>query len=120
MGRILTFLRRVFESIYSLMKQTYPVGEFRNRKYLISFRADPSIRQPDDFAVTLFKKEFNDGDPERTEIAKIDNSHGHPHFEKKFLESRKTVDIDLSFRQAHEKIKENWKEYARRFWQNHS
>lgn len=89
----------------------FKTGEYRNKVYFVSARADPSFNSPDDFAVTLY---YNDVESEdNVQVARIGNSHGYVHFDRLYRRDEPKEEMDLTFWEAVKHIEENWRTYAK-------
>ena len=89
----------------------FKAGEYREKVYFVSARADPAFDSPDEFAVTLY---YNDVESEESiQVARIDNSHGYVHFDRLYRRDEPKEEMDLTFWEAVEFLEENWRTYAK-------
>lgn len=91
----------------------FKTGEYSEKVYFVSARADPTFDAPEDFAVTLY---YNDTDlDENIQVARIDNSHGYVHFDRLYRRDEPKEEMSLTFWEAVEHIEENWRTYAKSY-----
>jgi hypothetical protein len=97
----------------------YPLGEYFDRTYFLTVSGEPDIDDVDDFAVAIH---YNDPAIQReVQIARIDTTHGHVHFDKLFREEQPKAPLDIdAYWEAEEVLREDWRRYARRYEENHS
>lgn len=107
----------------SEFEYTYDTGKYRNRRYQIGVRADPTLNNVESFAVVLF---YERADGERVEVAKIDDAEheeGEIHFDRYYRAEgaeRKDFEINVeSVFEAEDRLEDRWLRYARLYEENH-
>jgi hypothetical protein len=95
---------------------SYELGQYRQNKYQLHVRVNPSLDDPQDFAVTIY---YRRRDGETVNIARIDNSDVHDgeiHLDRDYREDdaeRKDYDIDVeSWEEAADFLEERWRKFA--------
>lgn len=92
-------------------------GMFKNRKYHIMVRPDPSQldRDPKEIEKFCIAIYFVNEEGEREQIVRIDTAHGKPHIDKLYSEKddiKKYFD-QMDFMEAWQYLQQNWKKFAR-------
>lgn len=93
----------------------YRLGWYRGREYKLITRLSPGLNEIRQFATVV----YYGSDGQRTEIARIDTSHGFTHFDKLFRRDQPKERVEMSVWEAERHLEENWRRYARRYAENH-
>lgn len=73
----------------------FELGEYDGRVYFLAARARPDFDTPEKFAATVY---YNDSETEsNVEIARIDTTHGHTHFDKLYRRDEPKERLDVDF-----------------------
>jgi len=90
----------------------YEVGVKGNKVYSIVARATPDLNDPSDFSTSLI---YHDRETmEKTEIARIDNSHGKgTHIHRLYRRDEPEEPFDGDLWDAMDHLQDNWRTYAR-------
>ena len=91
-------------------QQTYELGDYHGRSYLITRRMDPTDRDPDDWAVTVHYRDRTTG--EAVEVAKVDNAHGQTHIHRFYRREDPREPVDWGPWEAMSRLMEKWKTFA--------
>jgi hypothetical protein len=95
---------------------TYPLGQYRGRKYHIHVHAEPDLNEIEAFSVTVYYNELPD---ETVEIARIDTAHGFTHFDKLYRRNTPKKKVDADCFEAEEQLRDNWRRYAESYRELH-
>lgn len=95
-------------------KNTELLGKFKESLYSVTRSVKPSFHDVEKFSISIH---FTDPDNlEQVEIVRIDNSHGYVHIDKLFKEGDPKEELpNLDAFSAYNYLKNNWKDFARRF-----
>lgn len=96
---------------------TYELGTYRGRRYILRGRAEPTDKQPEEFAVTVYYR--NASNEESIEVARINTAHGSVHFDRLYHREQPKDDIDLGYWEAVTELMENWRTYAKNYENAH-
>lgn len=95
----------------------YGLGEYRGRQYFIRGNAEPDYNHPEEFFVNVHYKTAEEYS--NIEIALIDTEHGYTHFHQLYREHQPTKEFSGDFWDAMHYLEEDWRRYARLYWENH-
>ncbi|WP_449272270.1 DUF7718 family protein [Halorussus ruber] len=90
--------------------QSIDLGSYRGRQYQLRYRGDPTLTEPDDFAVVVLFVNPRTGD--HVEVVRIDNSDGFTHMDCLYRRDEPKRELDLGMWEAVEKLTDEWRSYA--------
>lgn len=92
------------------------LGEYRGKTYFLYAHAEPDFNNIQDYVVTVF---YRGSDGEKYQIARFDTTHGEAHFDRLFEEHKFKKDKiwkpEMSFWDALEIARKNWRTWASRY-----
>jgi|GEM_PF-4847009 len=93
----------------------YRLGEYSGNVYHITVAGKPDINDVEEFSVSVHY--FDEECEEQVQIARIDTRHGGIHFGKLYRRDQPHEFLDdmEEYWEAEEKLKENWRTYAKSF-----
>lgn len=97
---------------------SYQLGRYLGRVYHLSVSGAPSLNHVEQFAVTIH---YDDPVAETTvEIARIDTSHGHVHFDRLYRsdQPKELLDVETPW-EAEKLLRDHWRQYADSHAENH-
>lgn len=80
----------------------------------LTIRVSPSFNHVTDFAVVVHCSP-TDTDGREIQIARIDTTHGHTHFDRLYRRDQPKEQIDVDVWEAAAILEANWRTYAERF-----
>lgn len=93
---------------------TERLGVHRGKVYSLAVRTTPNHDRVRDFAAVHYYSPKTD--PERKiQIARIDTSHGHTHFDRLYRRDQPKERIDVDVWEAAALLRANWRIYARSY-----
>lgn len=92
-------------------------GTYRQRQYFLHGSANPTAETPEAFSVVVY---YTDSRTDaNVEIARVDTSHGHTHFDRLYRRDEPRDAVDWTYWEAVERLLANWRTYAESYGQAH-
>lgn len=90
---------------------TSHLGDYRGRRYVLTIRATPNFNEIEEFGVVLYYLEPRTD--ATIQIARIDTSHGHVHFDRLYRRDQPKEPIDVDLWEAAKRLEANWRQDAK-------
>jgi hypothetical protein len=95
----------------------FELGTYQQRQYFLHGSASPTAETPEAFSVCVY---YTDPRTDaNVEVARIDTSHGHTHFDRLYRRDEPKEAVDSTYWEAVEHLMENWRTYAESYEQAH-
>ena len=110
--------------------RTLSLPAYRGREFFLTVFVDPDPTTVASFSVPADADQWglsvhfqpDDHFESHVEVARIDTSHGEPHFDRLYTptERKEWLGDDYGFEAARRDLLSNWRTYAERYFANHS
>lgn len=95
----------------------FELGTYRQRQYFLHGSASPTAETPEAFSVVVYYTHpMTDAN---VEIARVDTSHGHTHFDRLYRRDEPKDAVDWTYWGSVERLMENWRTYAESYERAH-